>query len=191
VKEKEAMPILESLGWRAGRDEVGDNFAVITRGEVQLRVIPFIGKRADHFRVAFMASVSTKTFSGAAAFIFGSKNDHEPIIVTGGLEEKFANFSANDVVRLSEDAISWGFSQDIEAGLVACRALQTDAKGAMPLRHLAALAIAGDVQTLSIYQRSFARGDRLNFVPYITADLINRALSLAQRLVEEKNGDHA
>jgi hypothetical protein len=24
VKEKEAMPILESLGWKAGRDEVGD-----------------------------------------------------------------------------------------------------------------------------------------------------------------------
>jgi filamentous hemagglutinin len=35
---------------------------VIKRGDVQLRVIPFIGKRADHLRVAFMASVSTKTF---------------------------------------------------------------------------------------------------------------------------------
>jgi hypothetical protein len=61
----------------------------------------------------------------------------------------------------------------------------------MPLRHLAALAIAGDLQTLSRYQRSFAHGDRLNFVPYITADLIDRALSLAQRLVEEKSDGHA
>lgn len=191
MKEKEAMPILESLGWKAGRDEVGDNFAIIKRGDVQLRVIPFIGKRADHFRVAFMASVSTKTFSGASAFIFGSKDGHEPIIVTNGLEEKVASFSTNDVVRLSEDAISWGFSQDIEAGLAAYRALQTDVKGAMPLRHLAALAIAGDVQTLSRYQRSFAQGDRLSFVTYITADLIDRALSLAQRLVEEKGDGHA
>jgi hypothetical protein len=191
VKEKEVMPILETLGWKAGRDEVGDNFALIRRGDVQLRVIPFIGKRADHFRVAFMASVSTKTFSSAAEFIFGSKDDHEPIIVTNGVEEKVENFSANDVVALSEGTISWGFSQDIEAGLAAYRALQTDAKGAMPLRHLAALAIAGDLQTLSRYQRSFAHGDRLNFVPYITADLIDRALSLAQRLVEEKSDGHA
>lgn len=191
MKEKEVMPILETLGWKAGRDEVGDNFALIRRGDVQLRVIPFIGKRADHFRVAFMASVSTKTFSSAAEFIFGSKDDHEPIIVTNGVEEKVENFSANDVVALSEGTISWGFSQDIEAGLAAYRALQTDAKGAMPLRHLAALAIAGDLQTLSRYQRSFAHGDRLNFVPYITADLIDRALSLAQRLVEEKSDGHA
>jgi hypothetical protein len=191
VKEKEVMPILETLGWKAGRDEGGDSFALIRRGDVQLRVIPFIGKRADHFRVAFVASVSTKTFSSAAAFIFGSKDDHEPIIVTNGVEEKVENFSANDVVRLSEGAISWGFSQDIDAGLAAYRALQTDAKGAMPLRHLAALAIAGDLQTLSRYQRSFAHGDRLNFVPYITADLIDRALSLAQRLVEEKSDGHA
>jgi hypothetical protein len=191
VNEKEAMPILETLGWRIGKDEVGDNFAVIVRSEVQLRVIPFIGKRADHFRVAFMASVSTKTFSSAAASIFGSKDDHEPIIVTNGVEEKVANFSANDVVRLSEGAISWGLSQDIQAGLAAYRELPTDAKGAMPLRHLAALAIAGDLQTLSGYQRSFAHGDRLNFVPYITADVIDRALSLAQRLVEEKSDGHA
>jgi hypothetical protein len=191
VKEKEVMPILETLGWRTGKDEVGDNFSVIVRSDMQLRVIPFIGKWADHFHVAFMASVSTKTFSDAAAFIFGSEEDHEPIIVTNGLEEKVTNFSTNDVVRLSERAISWGFSQDMEAGLAAYRALPTDAKGAMPLRHLAALAIAGDLQTLSRYQRSFEQGDRLNFVPYITADLIDRALSIAQRVFEEKNDGHA
>jgi hypothetical protein len=180
VKEKDAMPILESLGWKIGRDEVGDYFGIMIRGDTQVRIIPFIGKRADHFRVSFMTSVSSKTFSAAVSFIFGSAKSHESIIVRNSIPEKIADFSPNDVVKLSDDAISWGFSQDIEAGLTAYRLLQTDSKGAMPLRHLAALAIAGDVQTLSSYQRSFALGDRLGFVPYITADILDRALSVAQ-----------
>ncbi|WP_411828772.1 DUF6990 domain-containing protein [Pseudomonas bijieensis] len=47
------------------------------------------------------------------------------------------------------------------------RKLPTEAKGGMPIRHLAALAIAGDAGRLDEYKRSFEKGDRLEFVPYL------------------------
>ncbi len=58
----------------------------------------------------------------------------------------------------------------------------------MPLRHLAALAIAGDVERLNSYKNSFEKGDRLGFVPYITVDMIDRAILIAQKkreIIEE------
>ncbi|WP_425603185.1 DUF6990 domain-containing protein [Lysobacter soli] len=58
--------------------------------------------------------------------------------------------------------------------------LPTDSKGAMPLRHLAALALAKDVPRLESYQRAFERGDRPGFVPYIQKKMIDRAVSLAR-----------
>ncbi|WP_414858990.1 DUF6990 domain-containing protein [Pseudomonas aeruginosa] len=64
----------------------------------------------------------------------------------------------------------------------AYRALPTNSKGAMPLRNLAALAIAGDVSCLANYQFSFEQGDRLGFVPYITQDMIERALLIARNV---------
>ncbi|MHA6044579.1 DUF6990 domain-containing protein, partial [Pseudomonas aeruginosa] len=96
--------------------------------------------------------------------------------------EKIVDFSLDDVVRLSQSAISWASAQDIEKGLAAYRALPTNSKGAMPLRHLAALAIAGDVSCLANYQFSFEQGDRLGFVPYITQDMIERALLIARNV---------
>ncbi|HIE3934939.1 TPA: DUF6990 domain-containing protein [Pseudomonas aeruginosa] len=37
-------------------------------GEVQIQIIPTIGKRSDHFRVSLMPSVSTKHIKGTDLF---------------------------------------------------------------------------------------------------------------------------
>jgi hypothetical protein len=180
VKVKEILPVLEELGWLCRKDEAGDYFCLMDVDRAQVQVIPAIGKRSDYFRVSLMPSVSTKEFTAAAAFILGEAGDHEPVIVSNDVPEKIVNFSLNDIVRLSQNAISWAFAQDIEKGLADYRALPTDAKGAMPLRHLAALAVAGDVERLTTYKLSFEQGDRLGFVPYITQDMIERALLIAR-----------
>ncbi|TFF42015.1 hypothetical protein [Pseudomonas sp. RIT623] len=180
MKEIEILPALEGLGWRCGKDEVGDCFCLMDVGDVQVQIIPAIGKRSDHFRVSLMPSVSTRSFTAAAAFVLGEARDYVPIIVSNDVPEKIVDFSLDDVVRLSRSAISWASAQDIEKGLAAYRALPTNSKGAMPLRHLAALAIAGDVSCLAHYQFSFEQGDRLGFVPYITQDMIARALLIAR-----------
>jgi hypothetical protein len=180
VKVKEILPILAGLGWLCRKDEVGDYFCLMDVDGAQVQVIPSIGKRSDHVRVSLMPSVSTKDFTAAASFILGEAGDHEPVILNNDAPEKIVDFSSNDVVRLSQDSISWASSQDIEKGLADYRALPTDAKGAMPLRHLTALAVAGDVERLTAYKLSFEQGDRLGFVPYITQDMIERALLIAR-----------
>lgn len=97
------------------------------------------------------------------------------------LRRNFRVFSCDDIIRLSDKAISWARSQNIDEGLRVYRALPTDVKGAMPIRHLAALAMAGDTGRLDDYKKSFEKGDRLGFVPYVTSDMIDRALMVAQK----------
>lgn len=180
TKDKEILPILQQIGWKCGKDEAGDYHCWIENDGRQVQVIPFIGKRFDHYRVSLMPSVSTKAFSAAVAQIFGRSNGHEPITVSNFGVEKIPGVPKEDVIRIAQDALAWASAQDVEAGLAAYRALPTDAKGAMPLRHLASLVLAGDVERLQSYRRSLDKGDRLGFVPYITTDMIERAISIAQ-----------
>lgn len=180
MNEKDIFPILEGLGWSCKEEEVGGHYCLIDVGCAQVQVIPSVGVRSDHYRVSFMPSVSTARFTAAVYFIFGKISDHVPIVVSNNPPEKIASFSVADVVRLSQKSISWASAQDIDAGLAVYMALPTNSKGAMPLRHLAALALARDVSRLLRYQQSFEQGDRLGFVPYIVPEMIDRALHLAQ-----------
>ncbi|MDZ4332843.1 MAG: hypothetical protein U1A62_04190 [Pseudomonas sp.] len=189
MKEKEILSALEGVGWRCGKDEAGDYFCLMDIGTAQVQIIPAIGKRSDHFRVSFMPSISTKAFTEAVEFISGESGGFEPIIVSNDVPEKIADFSSSDVIRLSQAAISWANEQDVAQGLSLYRQLPTDSKGARPLRHLAALAVAGDVERLTSYQYSFEQGDRLGFVPYITVEMLGRALLVA-RNSQEQSGSY-
>ncbi|OQR32241.1 hypothetical protein BWR15_20275 [Pseudomonas sp. T] len=182
MKEENVVSILKEQGWVCSKDEVGDYFCVTEVGGVQLQVIPSVGKRSDHFRVSLMPSISSKEFSEAVDFILGESSRYTPVVVSNEAPEKLPEFSSDDVIRLSERAMSWARSQSLDAGLAVYRNLSTASKGAMPVRHLAALAIAGDVGCLAGYKESFQKGDRLGFVPYITSSMIERALLVAQRI---------
>lgn len=180
MKEKDVVSILMEQGWVCSKDEVGDYFCVTDIGGVKVQIIPSVRERSDHFRVSLMPSVSTKEFSETVAFVQGEGSGYSPVIVSNEPPEKLPKFSSDDVLRMSEKAISWARSQNIESGLMVYRNLPTDTKGAMPLRHLAALAIAGDVERLEGYKKSFEMGDRLGFVPYITGGMIDRAVLKAK-----------
>lgn len=180
MKIKEILPVFESLGWSCGKDDVGDHFCLMCLEGAQVQIIPTIGKRSGYFRISLSPSVSSEEFTAAAAFILGRDGGHEPIVVSSVMPEKLIELNFEVIVRLSQSVISWASVQDIEKGLAVYRALPTDSKGALPLRHLAALAVAGDVERLAKYQFSFVQGDRLDFVPYVTQEMISRALSLAQ-----------
>lgn len=181
MKEEDVVSILKEQGWVCSKDEVGDYFCVTDVGGVQLQVLPSVGKRSDHYRVSLMPSISSKEFSAAVSSILGERGGNTPVVVSNEAPEKLSNFSSDDVIRLSERAMSWAHSQNLDAGLAVYRNLPTDSKGAMPIRHLAALAIAGDIGCLAGYKDSFQRGDRLGFVPYVTANMIERALLIAQK----------
>lgn len=181
MKENEFVSIMKQQGWTCKKDEVGDYFCIIAVGDIQIHVIPFIGKRADHFRVSLDPSISSREFSEAVGFICGKSGYYSPVILSNEPPKKLASLSAEDILQLADEAISWARSQSLEDGLTTYRGLPTNAKGAMPLRHLAALAIAGDVERLEGYKHCFAEGDRLGFVPYITVDMVDRAILIARK----------
>lgn len=180
MTEKEACLILQAEGWSCRKDEVGDYFCIRCFGDIQVQIIPSIGKRSDHFRISLMPSVSLKSFSDAVRFIFGEEQIFAPVIQSNQPPQKLERVCAGDVIRLSDSALSWARHQDLAVGLSHYRSLPTDAKGAMPLRHLAALAIEHAVGQLENYKRSFEEGNRLGFVPYITLEMIKRSLLIAR-----------
>lgn len=183
MKGSQVVAVHAELGWRAGKDEVGDRFCVMELDDRQVLVIPTVRKASDHLRVTLMPSISTEEFSAAVSFISGdrARGGHEPIIASRQPPSKLPHLLREDVMRLTEEAVSWARSQDVAKGLEAYRNLPTDSKGAMPLRHLAALALAKDIERLESYRSAFERGDRLGFVPYIDKGMIDRAVALARK----------
>ena len=180
MNEKKVLSVLQELGWECRKDEAGDYYCCMEYKDLQIQVIPSIGRRSDHYRVSFVPSISTRLFSAAVARVFGRANDHAPIIVSNMGAEKIKDVSTEDIIRIAGEALVWASAQDVEAGLAAYRSLPTDAKGALPLRHLAALALAGEVERLQGYKRSFDQDDRLGFVPYISVEMVERAIAIAQ-----------
>jgi uncharacterized protein DUF6990 len=180
MREIDMFPILKNEGWTVEQDEVGDDFCTMIVGALLLQIIPTIKKRSDHFRLSLMPSVSSVGFSQAVNHICNRTIGYSPIIVSNFAPEKIVSPSSKDVTKLSKQAVDWAKEQDINIGLLKYKELPTNAKGAMPLRHLAALSLAGDVDKLKSYQDSFKRGDRVGFVPYISCEMIGRAIEIAQ-----------
>jgi hypothetical protein len=52
---------------------------------------------------------------------------------------------------------------------------------ALACEHLGALALAGDADRLKFHQDAFERGERLGCVPYISKQMIDRALQIAEQ----------
>lgn len=181
MTEEELLLILKDEGWSVSKDEVGDSFCTMTLDSLLLQLIPTIRKRSDHYRIALSPSVSSSNFSNTVSQVASENNDFEPIVVSNFAVEKIASPSVEDIVRLSEEAITWAKKLDIDEGLKKYRDLPTSSKGAMPLRHLAALAIHGDTEKLTFYRDSFLKGERLGFVPYITLPMLEKALHISHK----------
>jgi hypothetical protein len=180
MKMKKIIEVFRSLGWKFARDEVGDFVGRMKMGAFQQQIIPAIKRGRDDYYASLMTSVSTEEFSSAVAYVYGRKSEFIPVIVRHGGPQHVGDLSAQLLAQLSDEALEWGQCQDLERGLEEYRSLPTDAKGEMPLRHLAALAIAGDVSRLSTYVDKVRGGDSLGFVPYIKLEMIERALILAE-----------
>jgi hypothetical protein len=168
----------KQLGWRIFRNE-GERLASFDIQDTQIELV----FRLYHLPLLKVLecnnSLTTLRFTIATAKISSKKNSHEPLIVANERLRQ-PDFTLEDIRALSARLIEWAKSQDIDAALQRLRALPTDAKGAYPRRHLAALALVGDVEKLEYYQRSFESGDRLGFVPYISKEMIDRAVEIAK-----------
>lgn len=182
MKTKEATQILTALGWSIHIDEVGDKVAHFALSDRIVGIIYGIRKFSQDEQFEATLSASTSTFSVACMGIRGGGGGYTPLArAQKGLRIRASEILEEHVHQASEEAIAWAEAQDLDKALRDHAALPTNAPGARPIWHLAALALFGDEAKLKSYQTSFAAGDRLGFVNYVTKDYIDRAVTLAEQ----------
>jgi hypothetical protein len=184
-KDREFLKYLKGKGWKIGKDEAGDGYAIFELNNCILHSMPRIRKQlgTDYYKAFHCSSVSTYEFSNACsklmqkmignASIISNIFDMKPDVVSTVISD--AEFK-----YIAQKAIEWAKAQDIAKGLEKYRNLPTDCVGVKPLYHLAALAIAREVKCLRYYFESFKKGDRLGFAPYITQEVIERAIKISE-----------
>lgn len=189
MKKKDVIRVFAGLGWHSYRDEVGDWVIVMRLDDVVVWNVPTV----KTLRVSGGVNVTNDAFDYAYNCISGKTNrvlENDVIMQTWKdfeIRKAIDAISLADIISLSDQMKDWAETADIEEGLAALRALPTDCLGARPTRHLAALAVAGDVETLAGYKDSFVRGDRLGFVPYVDEGYIQRAYEFASKRRECPN----
>jgi len=140
--------------------------------------------RATHYqKLGTMFSTSTDEFSTVCSQIGNDKEHYESLVVSwSGLDIRDPEFiKPEHIHQASQQAIDWSKEQDLYQALLDYAALPTSAPGSQPILHLSALVLLGNIEKLKFYQSSFEAGDRLDFVPYITKDFIDRAVTLAEQ----------
>lgn len=184
MQQKEVFEAFRELGWTLARHD-GERVCLKNFSDRVLSIVPQLRKMSDKQKLNTNPSVSTDEFSAFCTKISERPKSGEPLAVDLSAEATFysPSFSLADLKKIDKKLSSWAQTQDLNKSLADLIELPTDAVGALPLRHLAALAITGDVEKLKSYQASFEVGDRLGFVPYVTKDYIDRAVKLAEETV--------
>lgn len=166
-------------GWRVS----GGNLAELRMDD---RVLAsFFGKRSPRFPFNLAGWITNDAFSVACTVILHpNKRNAEstPVVRSGRIDIEKEVASDEDVDRGCATLIDWASKADLDAGIAALLDKDANGLGIMPTYHLAALAATGGADVLQGYADAFAAGDRLGFVPYITADFVTAALDFAKRL---------
>jgi len=185
MKIKEATDILKSIGWQTYKDEVGDRGAYFKLSDRTVDIGYTIRRFPNDEKFSAPPALYTDEFSAACGWIRDRTNDSMHFIVPWNWPGIYApEIREEHIHQASQQAIDWAKEQDLHQGLLDLAALPANAfgrRGLRGLRHIAALALLGDVDKLKFYQSSFEAGDRLAFEDYITKDFIDRAVTLAEQ----------
>lgn len=164
------------------RDDAGQPFAELRLGD---RVVAsLLTKRSPAFPFNLAGSITSDAVSVAyTAIMYPRKRraTSTPIVLSPRIDIEKEVASDEDIDRGCAELLDWANKADLDTGIAALLDKETNGLGAMPARHLAALAATGSVEVLESYSRAFAKGDRLGFVPYIKAEHIAAALDFARQ----------
>lgn len=180
---KQVASSLTAIGWSVGRDNVGDFFAERDLVDRRIQMVFGIRNLSEETVLDCVLSVTTEIFSNACAEIYGDRSQQHGDPLVRALrppELRAKEIGGAEVEALSAAALQWAVEQDLGQAIIDYSKLPTSAPGARPIWHLAALAILRDAERLAAYLSSVRAGDRLGFVNYVSADMIARALKLAQ-----------
>ena len=174
---------IEKVGgkWRSDKDgafwEVEAN-SFILHAESFLRAPP-----SKPLWIGFDCTIGHKKLAGVANLIMGDKLSNFVSLrwfqksAYVDLPEQVENASLELMVELVDKLKAENINQLIED----FRLNRPDRPSMPQINHLAALAWLKDSDTLEDYQRIFAAGNHLNFVPMIDKAMIDRALEFAQK----------
>lgn len=185
---KEIAKIMKNLKWRSSVDEVNVRFFEHDLGDRYITAIPGILKPTGGVRVSFGCVISARNFDVVVAKIRNEKkSDGAGILLrkSPSVSCSGAEIGEKEISECANEMIEWGKQQDLDELLEKCCQYPTDSVGARPVFHLAALAMKGKLDILEDYLRSFQKGNRLGFVPYITIDYIERAIEVGKELQEK------
>ena len=185
MRIEETTAIFESMGWTYSRDEWGNSFATFRQPDRYAVMYFGVRRLPIRWQMSLIISVKTEAFSDACAKI------HPDCATNDSLVSHWTspNFVVEDIVErdvrhVSKEALKWMLKLDLNRKIREHAALPTNAFGAKPIWHLAALALIGASDRLQSYLDSFDAGDRLGFVDYITRGHVERALRLAKDLAD-------
>ncbi|WP_323768667.1 DUF6990 domain-containing protein [Antarctobacter sp.] len=179
------LQAFQALGWqKTGRGQ--DARLHLDLPDRTVSVIPHLSQLPDSMVLRLHENVSTQRFDEGFQAVDGSQNTRPmvPLILRGGRRAKHPHVTATVIADEAARLIEWAAGHDLDALYAGFRNLPTDAVGSQPLYHLVALGLQGDVTRLTGYLDAFRAGDRLSFVPYITEDMVARALTLAETTAE-------
>jgi hypothetical protein len=171
-------------GWSVS----GGSLAELRMGDRVL--VSFLGKRSPVFPFNLSGWITNDAICVAYTVIMHPTRRRAksvPVVRSGRIDIEKAVASDEDVDRGCAALIDWASDADLNPGIAALLDKDANGSGIMPTYHLAALAATGGVEVLQGYADAFAAGDRLGFVPYITADHITAALAFAKQRRAEPN----
>ncbi|OTG84174.1 hypothetical protein B9T31_13535 [Acinetobacter sp. ANC 4558] len=182
MTNKELLEIIKRLGWK-NINKDGDMVSILYLQDRVIELLPYIKRAGSDLYFSLGASLGREDFSQASKYIRKERGRHPfSYILHHGKERDVVSLeelTESYVVNEINDVIDWAKAQALQAGIDEYAALPTGSLGIYPLYHLAALAVNKDQATLLNYLNHFKAGDRLDFVPYITQDYIERAYELA------------
>ncbi|ARS69609.1 DUF6990 domain-containing protein [Sinorhizobium meliloti] len=176
--EKKALAEFKLLGWTASREkQSGDAVLSMDEGDNELQAVLQIRQLLCDQTMYFGISSGLKSYTSIFGRIAGIKQTHMWLL-QNCVKRRAAEISRKEIEMVSREAIEWWQAQDNFTEVKALSGPPPD-NGQSQLKHLTALAYLGDFSTLMDYQEIFRRGKRLNFVPMIKPEMIDRAIDIA------------
>lgn len=100
------------------------------------------------------------------------------VLSTTQIRRYFPDITQSHIVEADRVLSEWWKKQSVSIE-VAAKAQSYSEKGNSAAYHLAALAFIGDYSTLMDYQKILGKGHRMQFPPYVSLGMIDRAVSIA------------
>jgi hypothetical protein len=175
---KDLAHAFAARGWRVS----GGTIAELRMGDRV--VVSFFGRRGPNFPFNMSGWITNDAISVAHTVIMHPNKRRAksvPLVRSGYITIDKQVASDEDVDRGCAALIDWASKADLDPGITALLDKDANSRGILPTYHLAALAATGGVDVLQCYADAFTGGDRLGFVPYITADYIIAALEFAKQ----------